>query len=726
MWFTLNCRYNEANDIHRLHDGSPLDKSARHEFVRDCPDLVAYVLALRAELLMKVVMPSVMPHSAEKPFLSMARFEVGKGGNGHHHGFCAGDGNIPLGPVVDAADPSVPPAADNEAGSDATSSDESSAPAVPEELAPSPMGAEGGSLGGPRVTAESEPDGHGVLEGAPKKRRRSLGAASDAASVVVPDATPGLEGGRSQAAWEKVFSEFYGGMVSEWNPCFSDDGAVRYLWDDELQAHDVEAVGGFDLRCPERVRLSEVLHDAFKGEAEGQALNLQGVRRLVAALVQSSGRHTHHQKNPPVLGKHPCARGTAKCPVCRYGFPHDLFCPSDRHSLCLVRGPRGEWFARAARNDALCCSWEEHLLLANMGNIDWRIVLELHAVIEYVAKYAAKPAEGSRNLRDVLRSAVEEVCKYSGQDSDVLRQSLAKFYAKTLGDRDYGIFETVFLGMRLPLIIQFMPVVSLNTRGSRNMKRPSELAGASDDAKLTWDSKVDKFDKRLSSMRRVPRARRAADDGSVVSELEIRFVSLYEFYCKYYFGQHGRPYKGGGSCIMVTPSFSAECSVIGHSAFEAYARSSVVAYFRCMPTQERYLLLKAGPASDVRLWGASVFKELPVHPAAPELDRYLGIQDLVMEFDGGRRREMVWNMEADPVSWLPVERRVGAWQYGWKLAFLEMLVDPLLLEWVPMWVRDRFYRWNPDFSDCLKVLLSKDAGKCMRNRELLQRAAKTV
>jgi hypothetical protein len=123
-----------------------------------------------------------------------------------------------------------------------------------------------------------------------------------------------------------------------------------------------------------------------------------------------------------------------------------------------------------------------------------------------------------------------------------------------------------------------MPVVSLNMRGSRNIKRPSELQGASDDAPLTWDSKVDKFDKRLSSMRKVARPRR--DDGSSVSELEIRAVSLYEFYCKYYFGRGGRPYNGGGSCIMVTPSFSAECSVLGHAAFEAYARSCVVAYFR--------------------------------------------------------------------------------------------------------------------------------------------------
>jgi hypothetical protein len=81
--------------------------------------------------------------------------------------------------------------------------------------------------------------------------------------------------------------------------------------------------------------------------------------------------------------------------------------------------------------------------------------------------------------------------------------------------------------------------------------------------------------------------------------------------------------------------------------------------FRCISTQDRYLLLAAGPATDVRLWGTTVLREPPVHAgeAASVLDRYLGIQDLVMAFDGSRCREIVWNMDADPVSWFAQERR---------------------------------------------------------------------
>ena len=46
-----------------------------------------------------------------------------------------------------------------------------------------------------------------------------------------------------------------------------------------------------------------------------------------------------------------------------------------------------------------------------------------------------------------------EVCKYEaeGEGADMLREAVQKTPAKTMGDRDSGIFETVHLGPRLPL-----------------------------------------------------------------------------------------------------------------------------------------------------------------------------------------------------------------------------------------------------------------------------------
>ena len=59
-----------------------------------------------------------------------------------------------------------------------------------------------------------------------------------------------------QAAMEEEFFQYFGELVSEWNPCFSTDGRARYTWDEEIGAHDVEVC----LLC-----ISSVLHRAASG-----------------------------------------------------------------------------------------------------------------------------------------------------------------------------------------------------------------------------------------------------------------------------------------------------------------------------------------------------------------------------------------------------------------------------------------------------------------------------
>ena len=111
------------------------------------------------------------------------------------------------------------------------------------------------------------------------------------------------------------------------------------------------------------------------------------LRHLIAALVQKYGRHDRHAKTGPILGKHPCARGKPQCAFCRYGFPHELRAMDE--GLALSKGDReGLWSAKFPRNDGLVCSYEPHVMLGNMGNIDWRPCLNLWAVVEYISKYA--------------------------------------------------------------------------------------------------------------------------------------------------------------------------------------------------------------------------------------------------------------------------------------------------------------------------------------------------
>ena len=75
--------------------------------------------------------------------------------------------------------------------------------------------------------------------------------------------------------------------------------------------------------------------------------------------------------------------------------------------MVMEKGDReGQWHAKFPRNDRLCCSYEEHVLLANMGNIDWRPILKLWAVTEYVTKYASKAPKGSRRIHEVLQGGL--------------------------------------------------------------------------------------------------------------------------------------------------------------------------------------------------------------------------------------------------------------------------------------------------------------------------------
>ena len=56
---------------------------------------------------------------------------------------------------------------------------------------------------------------------------------------------------QDKSVMETKFWECFGEQVSEWNPCFSDDGEqrIRFLWDPDVGAHDVEVLapsGGLD------------------------------------------------------------------------------------------------------------------------------------------------------------------------------------------------------------------------------------------------------------------------------------------------------------------------------------------------------------------------------------------------------------------------------------------------------------------------------------------------
>ena len=334
-----------------------------------------------------------------------------------------------------------------------------------------------------------------------------------------------------------------------------------------------------------------------------------------------------------------------------------------------------------------------------MGNIDWRPVLNLWAVVQYVTKYATKAPKGSRKLQEVLKDAVDEVCTYvpEGDNADYLRRSIRKFFARTLGERDYHAYEAVQLGLQLPLVIPLMPIVSLNTSGARPLKKREELKTAGDDAPIHYDSRCDKFDKRLEMVKK----QRVAGYKEV-SEEEIRDVSMYEFYWKYIVYRGRVKPAPSQVCLMVTPSYSADCANVEHHCHNSYARSVVIAFWRHMSKADRDLVnhksMESGGEKNrpPTFMGGTDFK--------PPFDgRYLGVYDLYMKFEGKK------NSKGEEI--------------GWTLALLEMLVDNVLHKWVPTWLIEQYERANPFFKE---VLIAMQSEVFESNRALLLRTKREM
>ena len=133
------------------------------------------------------------------------------------------------------------------------------------------------------------------------------------------------------------------------------------------------------------------------------------------------------------------------------------------------------------------------------------------------------------------------------------------------------MFEAVHLGLGLPQVFELLPTVSLNTYGTRALKPGKVINEQDDDQPINYDSRVDKFDKRLELVRKQNKGLK----NPVVTEEEIRDLSLYEFYWKYYVWRGKVRRWTRPVALVVTPSISADCANVTHARHEMYALSLI-------------------------------------------------------------------------------------------------------------------------------------------------------
>jgi len=69
-------------------DGVRRQRAARSQWVRENPDLVSFVHALRVELQVRLLMSHVVPQEPRAPFQFWLRLEYGNNGNPRAPGLC--------------------------------------------------------------------------------------------------------------------------------------------------------------------------------------------------------------------------------------------------------------------------------------------------------------------------------------------------------------------------------------------------------------------------------------------------------------------------------------------------------------------------------------------------------------------------------------------------------------------------------------------------------------
>ena len=148
------------------------------------------------------------------------------------------------------------------------------------------------------------------------------------------------------------------------------------------------------------------------------------------------------------------------------------------------------------RNDPLINSFETHLLLANLGNIDWRPLINLWAVLEYLTKYSAKAGKPTKQLTSLFDEVLTDVASFEKEDgaNDLWKRTIMKFYNRVLGNRDYTLFEVVHYGLGLPpTISSFGTVENASVSDWHAMKTGASLNKTEDDDIAFYMNKKEQF-----------------------------------------------------------------------------------------------------------------------------------------------------------------------------------------------------------------------------------------
>ena len=116
---------------------------------------------------------------------------------------------------------------------------------------------------------------------------------------------------------------------------------------------------------------------------------------------------------------------------CRYLFPRELFKATEEKKGYVGTDPFRANLRNLFlnRNDVFINNFEAHLLLSNLGNVDWRPLINLWSVLEYLTKYTSKCGKASLHIGKLFDEIIETLMEHEVEDGmhDLWRRTIMKF-----------------------------------------------------------------------------------------------------------------------------------------------------------------------------------------------------------------------------------------------------------------------------------------------------------
>lgn len=184
-------------------------------------------------------------------------------------------------------------------------------------------------------------------------------------------------------------------------------------------------------------------------------------------LVNSVQRHTQ-------CSSAYCLRKTSSGEqYCRFHFPMPLQ-NATKLEYEKVRGKTSEYYRISyslKRNDTRLNKHQRLQIQSWRANCDIQPILDYHACLQYLAKYASKGEKVSSVIKDAFMSVSS---KTSNTDSS--RRIIQRLLMKSLGERDWSIQEVMHQILSLKLVSSFFDVITVSLEGSRRISIRKDLA----------------------------------------------------------------------------------------------------------------------------------------------------------------------------------------------------------------------------------------------------------